>query len=550
MTPADSNGSLIQTTLWVLSGAVGLLLLIACANLANLMLSRNGSRTREMALRHSLGASRRRLVAHLLGESLAIAVIGGAAGLLLAHWLTVAIASLRPANLVVLERIQIDGPVVAFAALSSLLTAVLFGLAPAISASRVDLQHLIHVGDRSSTPAGHRARLVLTAAQIAIALVLLVGASLLVRSFARLTAIDPGFNPDGLVTIRVSLPNARYGDPNPEVARARRQQFFDAWLETARTTPGVTSAAVGNGVPPELGIMIGRLEIDGSEAPPGPATSSVYSGGYVTPDYFSTLGIPLLEGRAFAAEDSVGNEAVAIISAGLAGRHWPDGRAIGARVRLQGREWSRVVGIVGDVRANAITGGDQVQVYFSRAQVRPGFGVLIVRTAIEPAAIIPALKARTWELDPKLPLPDIATASAGMARARSQHRFTLTLIAAFAASGLALAALGVYGVMSLYVGQRRREVGIRVALGATRRDVMGLILRQTTAAMAAGLAVGGTGAILARQSMATLLYETTPGDPVSFAVAVFVVVAAALGATLLPVRQAASVDPATVLKVE
>jgi predicted permease len=547
MTPADSNGTQIKTALYVLTAAVGLLLVIACVNVANLVLSRHSGRHREVAVRHALGASRGRLMRYLLVESAVVAGAGGVAGLGVAYGCLAAMAALRPRNLDVLERLALDPTALAFAAVVSVFTGVLFGVLPAITASRVNLQDVLRAGGRSATPAGQRVRRALTVAQVALALMLLVGASLLLRSYAKLTAINPGYDPDGVMSVRVSLPSSRYPVKEPE----RRQQFFDAALESVRALPGVVSAAVGNGIPPDSGVSFGQIEIEGRPET-AQAPSGVFTGAYVTPTYFATLGIPVLEGRPFTDEDVFGRDPVLIVNAAFAREHWPNASAVGRRMRLQpDAPWSTIVGVVGNVKALTLAVDDRrPQIYRARAQVRAGFGAIAIRASGDPRALIPAIKARIWELDPQLPLRDIATAGELLSRATSQSRFNMTLLAAFASCGLVLAVVGVYGVTALFVGQRRREVGIRMALGATRGAVAAFVFRQTAVVLAIGIVIGTTGAVWLGRYLRELVFQVATTDAASFAVPTAAVVLAACAATIVPVRRATSVDPSSVLRGE
>ena len=550
--PADYDGADVGRTLWMLAAAVGMLLLIACVNVANLVLSRNTGRAREVAVRHALGASRLRIVRLFVAEACVLAAAGGVAGLLLAQWLVSAMVTLRPRNLVALERVEIDGAVLAFTAVVAIATGVLFGLVPAFRAARAGVQTALNRGGRAGIAGDHRARQVLMGVQVAAALVLLIGASLLARSFGHLLAVDPGFDPTNVVMLRVSLPASRYGDPDPAVARARRHQFYESLVAAASTVPGVTSAALGNGIPPEIGIMFGNLEIAGRAPRQAERAGQIYGGGYITPAYLATLGIPVIEGRPFTPGDDLRSEPVAIISRSFAAQHFPNASPVGARMRIQAKEpWATIVGVAGDVKANGLVGGPgALQVYFPRAQPRPGFGALVVRTTGDPAAIIPALKAQVWALDPALPASDIVTGDQAMSRARSTARFRTALLGGFSVCGLALAGVGVYGVMALYVGQRRRELGVRLALGATPAALAQLIARQTGVVLAGGLAAGALGAWWLTAQMSTLLYDVAPTDLRSFLMAAGVLIAAAIVATALPARRAMRVDPAGVLRGE
>jgi predicted permease len=541
--PGDSNGTQIKTALYVLMGAVGLLLLIACVNVANLVLSRQSGRTRELAMRHALGASRWRLMRLLFVESAGVAAMGGLAGLAIAHLGLEAMATLRPRNLDVLERIALDGRALWFAAGVSALTALLCGAAPAFTASRAWLHAALSRGGRSATAGGQRVRRLLTATQVALALVLLVGAALLLRSYSRLTEVDPGYDPTNVLSVAISLPSDRYPS-------ARRQAFFDQVLTAVRAIPGVTAAAVGNGVPPESGVTFGRLEIERRAS--ADARSGVFSGGYVTPEYFTTLRIPVLDGRVFTGDDLAGRDRVVVLGAAFARQYFPNESPIGRRLRLQSEgPWSTVIGVVGDVRALSLAADSgRLQLYHARAQMRPGFGAVVVRTAGDPQAFVPAIKAAIWAQDPALPLRDIATAGQLLARSISQSRFNMALLAAFAACGLLLAVVGVYGVTALYVGQRHREVGIRMALGATRTSVAGLIARQTALVLAAGVLCGLIGAAWLSRFMRELVFQIATTDAASYAVPALAVVVAALAATLVPLRRATRIDPAVVLRTE
>ena len=539
--PADSNGTQIKSALFVLTGAVGLLLLIACVNVANLMLSRHSGRRREIAVRHALGASRGRIIRYVMIESGLLAAAGGVAGLGVAFGGVSAMTALRPRNLDMLERLELDPGALLVAAAIAAVTALLFGAGPAIAASRTGLHDALKTGGRSATAGGQRVRTALTIAQVSLALMLLVGATLLLRSYAKLTAVDPGYEPAGILSVRVSLPATRY----PVAGKARRQAFFDEALASIAALPGVESTAVGNGVPPEAGVMFGRLEVHGRS---GQAKSGTFGGGYVTPDYFSTLGIPVLEGRVFSDEDTLGRDPVVVVGRTLANQFWPGESPIGKRLRTRSADpWSTVVGVVGDVKADDVA---RLQLYEPRAQVRPGFGSLIVRASGDPLALVPAIKSRIWALDPKLPIGEIATAERLIARSTGQSRFSLALLASFAGCGLLLAVVGVYGVSALFVGQRQREIGIRMALGATRGAVASLVLRQTMVMLAVALAAGVGGALWLSRYLQSLVFQTTTTDAVSFAAAAVAIAAASCAATLVPLRRATSVDPAIVLRAE
>ncbi|HET9372931.1 MAG TPA: ABC transporter permease [Vicinamibacterales bacterium] len=540
-TPAEMNGVTVNTALYVLAGAVGLVLLIACVNVTNLILSRDTSRQRETAVRHALGASRLRLLRSHLIESGVLAAAGGIAGVALAHGGLAAMNALRPRQLHLLERLHLDATALTFAALVTLITTLLVGLAPALRAARADLQTLLAAGGRGATAPAERLRRVLTIAQVALALTLLIGSTLLARSYGRLTARDPGYRPDGVLSVRVSLPISRY----PASEAERRQQFFDQVRAAMTTMPDIAAVAIGNGVPPDNGITFGDLAIEG-RPPLGTTAPRLFSGGYVTPNYFSTLGIPIRQGRAFSDEDTFGRTGVVIVGESLARSYWPQGDAVGSRIRLQTNgEWLTIVGVAGDVLTSFTR-----QIYYARAQARPGSGALVIRTTGNPYAVLPAIKAAIWAQDPALPLADVATAHELLARSTSLPRFNLALLGVLALSGFVLAVVGVYGVTSLQVSQRQREVGIRVALGASRVAVTGLVLRQTGMLLAAGTTIGVVAAVWLSRYIETLLYQTARTDVMSFAAAAAAIVTAGLVAAVVPIRRALSVDPTSALRSE
>jgi putative ABC transport system permease protein len=378
---------------------------------------------------------------------------------------------------------------------------------------------------------------------VALALVLLVGATLLLRSYATLTAVAPGYDPANVLAVRVSLPSDRYPSN-------RRQAFFDEVLIAVGSIPGVVDAAVGSGVPPDSGVTFGTLEIE--DRPDESQRSSLFAGAYVTPTYFSTLRIPVLEGRVFTADDVGSRDRVAVLSASFVRQYFPGERAIGRRLRLQSDgPWSTVIGVVGDVKTSTQPADrGRPQLYYARAQLRPGFGAIVLRAQGDPYSLVPAIKAKIWAIDPALPVRDIATAEQVLARSIGQSRFNLALLACFAACGLVLAAVGVYGVTALSVGQRHREVGIRMALGATRGAVAALVSRQTGIVVGIGVAVGVAGAAWLSRFLRDLVFQIPATDVMSYAVPAIAVVLAAVAATLIPLRRATTIDPAVVLRTE
>ena len=547
MTPAEYNGTTIRTALLVLSGAVGVLLLIACVNVANLMLSRHGGRRREIAVRHALGASRGRIARYLLVESALLAAGGGLAGLAVAYAGLSAMSALRPQNLDVLERLALDPTALMFTAATTVVTGVLFGLGPALSGSRVSLSDAMNSGGRAATSSGHRVRALLTMTQVGLALILLVGAGLLIRSYARVMALDPGYNADGVLAVDVSLPPARY----PDTSKATRRQFFDQAMASIASLPGVTAVSIGT-MPARPMMMVTELSIDGR--PDITARRQIMGGGYTTSSYFAALGIPLREGRAFTADDTDGRGSVVVVNEAFAKEFWPGESALGKRLKLSrdARAWTTIVGVAADVTFGGQVGTSfgRLQVYFPRAQSSHASGTFIVRAGGDPAALIPAIKTTIWALDNQLPLTRIATARQLLARSTSERRFNLALLGIFAVSGLLLAVVGVYGVTALYVGQRTREVGIRMALGATRSAVARLILRQTVIVLGLAVTAGALGAWWLSRYLESLVFATATTDALTFVSAIAAVVIASIAATLVPLRRATSVDPAIVLRAE
>jgi putative ABC transport system permease protein len=541
MTPGDYNGTQIRRALLVLTGAAGFLLLIACVNVANLLLTRNAARSREIAVRLAVGISRRRLMRHVLAEAILLAAAGATAGLLVARGCVQVMLAMRPANLEVLDRVAVDTPALAFLATISILTTLIVGAAPALTAARTDLLAVLRSGSGQSTASNLRARRLLAIAQTALALMLAIGASLLLRSYARLTAVDPGFQPSGVLSARVSLPSNRY----PVKDAARRRAFFDQVFARIAEHEQVTSVALASGVPPRLGILFGTLEIEGR---PADKRSTLLSGGHVSAEFFSTLQIPILEGRPFLPSDGPATERVAVVGRSFAESHWKNGGALGAKIRIdESTGWVTVVGVAGAVKNESAT---RPQIYFARSQTNQGFATVIVRTNGDPTSLIPVVKAAIWDVDPALPIRDVATLDQLLWESTSQSRFNMVLLGSLAACGLVLAVVGVYGVMSLFVGERERELGIRIALGASRESVTMLVVRQSASVLFVGVLAGLLGAAWLTTFLETMLYETTPGDPVSFATAGLAMLAAAAAAVLGPILRASRVNPTTLLRAE
>ncbi|HEX7091045.1 MAG TPA: ABC transporter permease [Longimicrobiales bacterium] len=540
--------------LLILQGAVGLVLLIACANVAGLLLARGTARRPELAVRSALGARRGRIVRQLLTESAVLGLAGGAAGLLFAYWGVRALVAGSPPGVPRLEQASIDPAVLGFTLAAALASSLVFGLVPALRAARPDLHEALKEGGRSGAGAVRdRVRSVLVAAEIALALTLLAGAGLLIRTSLHLQRVDPGFEPAGVLTARLTLPAARYGAP-AVAARA-----FDRVLDELRRAPGVESAAVGSTAP------LGPCCSSNGLVPEGRPLSiesviNAYSR-FVTPDYFETLGIPLLRGRLFTDRDTRQAPLVMIVNEELARQAWPGEDPIGKRIVCcegtpEDPVWKTVVGVVANTRARGPGEDVRPEFYLPLAQVPPDAWewtdrsmTIVARKSGDPAALAPAFRAAVRAVDPSLPLYRIEPLAQSLRASVAQTRFNTLLLTALGLAGLLLAAVGIYGVIAYFVGQRAREFGVRMALGATARDIVLHAARHGLVPVTAGVALGLAGALAAARALRSSVRGITTTDPVTFAAVVAVMIAAALVAIVLPARRAARrVDTAAVLR--
>jgi putative ABC transport system permease protein len=540
-----------RTALLVLLGAVGLVLLIACANVANLFLVRATGRAREMSLRSALGASRLRLVREVLTESILISILGGAGGVLLAAWCVDAAVAAAPASMSFISPtlVEIDARVVGFTAVVTIVTGILFGLIPAIRGSRPNLDRTLRAASPGATEVGSIARLPggLVVAEVALALLLLVGAALMMRTFARLNALDPGFNPHGVVKMDLLLPTDRYPTSTTEAA------FFTDLAGHLERAPGIQSITTALGAPPLAAGMSYGVEPDTGAGP----TDVVVGNATVSSNYFRVLEIPLLAGRTFDGSD---RETV-IVSRSLARQFWLDGSALGHRLRVGSQgTWQTVIGVVGDVEARIIDRRLPLFMYFPfggrTAEGRPSparrgflFRSVIVR-ADNPVAALPAIKAAVWALDARQPIERVATAESLYADAFDRQRFVLVMMSLFSIIATILAAAGIFAVVSQTVAQRTREIGVRVALGATPRDIFTMILSRGMALTLVGAAIGLGGALALSRVLTSLLFEVSPFDPVSYVSVATVLVAVGFIACWLPTRRAMRIEPAVALRVE
>jgi putative ABC transport system permease protein len=539
-----------RLALLVLMAAVVLVLLIGCANVGSLALARSLARQKEVAVRSALGASRGRIVRQFLVESLLLAIIGGAVGWLLGMYGVDAFRHLAPPNTPRLEDLRMDRWVFAFTMGVSVLASVLFGLAPALQSSRTSVGGAL----KESGPFGltgtrgrQRTRSALVTLEVSLALILLASSALLIKSFVRLTHVEPGFRADHLLTARISLPDAKYSTPESQMA------FLNELMERLSSLPAEHIAA-GNA--PVLGgqMMLTIMEVEGA-AKDTSGTNSSFETQYVTPGYFATLQIPFVRGRDFSSEDMPKSPGVVIANESFARRFWPNADAIGKRVSFNkdpkgNPEWLEVVGIVKDIRDVSPSATARPEIYSPAAQSAMSGVSIFIRTQSDPHALLPALRDVVRSIDADLPLTEAGTMDESIHKFSTTPRFQSILLSVFAGLGLSLALIGIYGVIAISVTQQTREIGIRMALGAQPGDVMRMMLRRGLLWIGAGTAAGLLGAFAATRLLGSLLFEVKATDPVSFAIATGMLVAAALAACYVPARRAMRVDPMVALRYE
>ena len=549
----------VEAPLLVLLGAVGFVLLMACANVAHMLLARAASRQKEIAVRAALGAGRTRVVRQFLTENLLLAGLGGALGLLLAFWGTRALVALSPASIPRVETVTLDGWVVLFLFAITALTSIGFGLAPALQASAVNLNDTLKETGRGSSDGMQRNRLrsFLVASEFALALMLLIGAGLMVRSFFALQSVDPGFNPHNLLSMVVSVAGSN------EAAAGNREIFYRQLLERVRALPGVQSAAAINHLPLAGDLWGWPFTIKGRPKPrPGDEPGGVYR--IATPGYFRTMKIPLLRGRDIAETDTRSAPGVVVINEKAARSYWPGEDPIGKRISFDAGTsetptWLTVIGIVKDAKESDWAAEPDEEVYLAAFQNRQFLGApeshssyitLVVRTTGDPAALAQALKDTVWSFDRNLPISQVLTMDAVVADANSQPRFEMLLLGIFAGVALLLAAVGIYGVMSYAVSRRTHEIGIRVSLGASRADVVLLVVCQGIVLALIGSAAGIVGALGLSRLMKSLLFGVKPIDPLVFGGVTILLMIVAMAASYLPARRAMRVDPMIALRYE
>jgi len=539
-----------RSTLLVLFGAVGLVLLIACANFANLLLARAAARRQELVIRAALGAGRWRLVRQMLTESTLLSVLGGAGGLVLAMWGVDLLVALKPPNLPRLASIGIDGWVLAFTVGVSILTGVLFGLLPALTVTRLQAGEALKESGRTSTgnAARLRARSLLVVSEIALALVLLIGAGLLIKSLWRLQTVDPGFNPEGLVTMRVELPEARYREI------PKQTQFRERVLESINTIPGAQASMISE-LPMSGENLMHNFVIDG-RTPLSPGTEPELETRTVAGDYFRTMGIPLIAGRDFGPQDREGSPMVGVVNQSFVREYFPNENPIGGRIawaRGNPRKWMTIVGVVGDIKHYGFGLPELPAFYTSYMQLDQPWKrwmYVAVKSDQNAGALIGEVKSQIWKVDKAIPVTKLRSMSEVMAASLAAQRFNMTLMGIFAAVALMLAAVGIYGVVSYSVTQRTHEIGIRMALGAGSGDVLKIVLSQGLTLAGLGVGIGLGAALAVTRVMSTLLYGVSTTDPIVFAVISIVLAGVALGATFIPARRAAKVDPMIALRYE
>jgi putative ABC transport system permease protein len=537
----------VRPAVLVLSGAVAFVLLIACANVANLLLARASTRARELAVRAAIGAGRGRIVRQLLTESVVLASLGGLAGVGLAWLLLEALAGLAPAGLPRLDAITIDGRVLAASAVMSIVTGVLFGLAPALQVAGIAPAASLGDGGRGATGTGGRLRAALVAGEVALAVMLLVGAGLMVKSFVRLQQVDVGFDPGGVLTARVTVSGERYQQAATIVG------FFDEVIGRVQADPAIEGAAgIGtvllDATPYSTNFSIeGRPDFapeDRVEVPIDP----------ITPNYFDVMRVPLLRGRFFDARDAREAPLAVIINQTFARMYWPDEDPVGRRIKYgrlaSSNPWMTIVGVVADTRRTGYDAAVRPETYLPLAQSATASLQMVVRTGGDPTAAAPVLRSAVRAVDPQVPLWQVGPLEDQLRELTAQRRFNTVLLSAFGLVAAALAAVGIYGLLAYSVDQRTRELGVRVALGASTSGILALVLREGLVLCGIGLAIGLAGALALGRSLSSLLYDVPPTDPATFAAIAGATALIALVACLVPAVRAVRVDPLTAIRTE
>jgi predicted permease len=546
----------VTTALWVILGTVGFVLLIACANVANLFLVRAEGRQREIALRTALGADFRSLARYFLSESMGLAVMGGVLGILLAYVGLRVLLATAPDTIPRLGEVGIDLTVLLFTGGISVLAGLLFGAFPLIRYGHPNLVSALKEGGRGTTSGkpGHGARNAMVVGQVALALMLLAGAGLMLRSFQALRSVDPGFDAENVLTLRIALPSADYPD------RGAISPFYETLLDGIRALPGVRAAGSVTGLPLAGDRTSDSIIIPEDNPTPEGEMPPLANTQFAGPGYFEAMGIRVLEGTAFEPSDAYESSGGVVITQALARKFWPDENAVGKRVqRSWGEPWYQVIGVIEDVRERSLVDDHRQLVYWP---VRPladeegGFPwaapgrALVIRTDVDPLSLVPAVRREIWAMDPNLPIADIRTMERIVGRSMARTSFTTLLLAIAAVVALILGTVGIYGVISYVVSQRTQEIGVRLALGADRRRVEAMVLRQGALLAGLGIFVGVVGAGALTRVMASLLVETSATDPLTFVVVAALLAAVATTASWVPARRAASTDPMIAMRAE
>ena len=542
----DQLAGEIRPALLVLLGAVAFVLLIACVNVANLLLARAAERQQEIAVRSAIGAGRRRIVRQLLTESLLLALLGGGLGLLLARWGLVALVALAPEHLLGAGEVGVNGAALAFTLGVSLVTGVVFGLLPALEAAGGELGDPLKEGGRGriGSRRGARVRDALIVAEVALALVLLVGAGLMTRSFLGLTAVDPGFEAENLLTLKVSLPPAKYPEPEDVVA------FFHQATESLETLPGVRSAAAVSALPfADLGAAT-SFSVEGRPEP-APGEEPVTDVRVVDRGYFETMGIPLVAGRVFTEVEGREDRSVAVVNQEMVRRYFAGEDPIGRRIFVDMKEEpypTEIIGVVGDARYRELEGEMRPMVYWTPPQLPYPSMTLVLRTTVEPESLTGAARGEILAIDPDQPVSEVRPMAGWLAEAVARPRFGTVLLAGFAALALLLAGVGIYGVMSHAVIQRRGEIGIRMAMGAAAGDVLRLVVGRGLALVGAGVLLGLAAALALTRVLESLLYQVSATDPWTFAALALLLALVSGLVCLVPAWRAARLDPLVALR--
>lgn len=536
-----------KTPMLVLMGAVGFVLLIACSNIAGLMLARASGRSREIAVRAALGAGRWDLIRQSLAESLVLAAAGALAGLALAFAGLRGLLALAPEGLPVAVGVRMDGSVLIFTALAAIAAGIFFGVAPAWQISRLDRYELLKEGGRANTGslARQHLRTGLVIAEVALALVLLVGAGLFLRSLAALEEVSPGFQPNGVITASVSLPRTRYADAG------KRTLFYHGVLSNLAAMPGVTSVAAGLPMPFSGNNSSASFGVEGRPSPPGdPGPHGDI--GLVSPDYFATLKVPIRKGRVFTDADRQGTQQVAVIDEILARQYWPDEEPVGKHIRRGSvAPWATIVGVVAHVKHSDLAGEDiKGKYYFPLDQVPPPMATFLVRASGDPARLSAGIRDAVRSVDSTQPVAEVSLLPDMVSSSLAPRRFVVTVLGVFAVLALLMAAIGLYGVISYAVTQRTQELGVRMALGAQRGEILRLVLGQGMRLVSIGAAIGLVVSLLASRLLRNQLFHVSSFDPVTFVLMAAVLIAAALLASYIPARRATRVDPMVALRYE